>query len=337
MLLKTPNARACIVYAHGLGSNKLEALSLAKFFPKHAFDICAFDFSGSGRSEGNFTSYGLLEQGDINAILSYLDANYTYDSYVLWGRSMGSVSMVLSQGNSLHKKVRCLVLDSPFSSFEKVAVEIASKKSFIPQFMMELLIEPLKEYCSTQHSIDPFQIDILQSLRKIDAKVLLLYSKNDSVVSHCHALELAKHCRRTPVQIEIEEDHNMQRSRETHTQILHFIDRCLNDCTRKTLVSRSKGISVASKGKDPSIRTNSKVKLTISEASLESCGRSIKTISSLNRSIDYSKRLETDTSPNKRRKIGAITSVCHDDRLSRLANKENIKPSLNMMRKNRFR
>lgn len=64
---------------------------------------------------------------------------------------MGSVSVVLSQGTKLHKKVRCLVLDSPFSSFEKVAVEIASKKSFIPQFMMELLIEPLKDYCSTQH------------------------------------------------------------------------------------------------------------------------------------------------------------------------------------------
>jgi hypothetical protein len=69
---------------------------------------------------------------------------------------MGSVSMVLSQGTTLHKKISCLILDSPFSSFEKVAVEIASKKSFIPQFMMELLIEPLKEFCSTQHEIDPF-------------------------------------------------------------------------------------------------------------------------------------------------------------------------------------
>jgi pimeloyl-ACP methyl ester carboxylesterase len=114
---------------------------------------------------------------------------------------MGSVSMVLSQGTSLHKKVRCLVLDSPFSSFEKVSIEIASKKSFIPQFMMGLLIEPLKDYCSSQHSIDPFQMDILKSLQKIDCKILLLYSKNDSVVSHSHALEIAKHCRRTPVQI----------------------------------------------------------------------------------------------------------------------------------------
>lgn len=78
MLLRTTSARACIIYAHGLGSNKLEALSLAKFFPKHGFDICSFDFSGSGRSEGHFTSYGLLEQQDVHAVLAYLDKNCSY-------------------------------------------------------------------------------------------------------------------------------------------------------------------------------------------------------------------------------------------------------------------
>lgn len=50
MILKTKKASSCIVYAHGLGSNKLEALPLAKFFPRHGYDICSFDFSSSGRS-----------------------------------------------------------------------------------------------------------------------------------------------------------------------------------------------------------------------------------------------------------------------------------------------
>jgi len=53
---------------------------------------------------------------------------------------MGSVSIMLSQSKNPHPKVSCLVLDSPFSSFEKVSIEIASKKSFIPQFMLGLLI-----------------------------------------------------------------------------------------------------------------------------------------------------------------------------------------------------
>jgi hypothetical protein len=61
---------------------------------------------------------------------------------------MGSVSIILSQGFLPHTKINCIILDSPFSSFQKVAVEIASKKSSIPQFMMEILIEPLKTFCN---------------------------------------------------------------------------------------------------------------------------------------------------------------------------------------------
>lgn len=49
----------CIIYAHGLGSNKLEGLHLANNISHTCnFDICAFDFSGSGKSEGDYTTYG---------------------------------------------------------------------------------------------------------------------------------------------------------------------------------------------------------------------------------------------------------------------------------------
>ena len=68
---------------------------MASYYLKHGFDICSFDFSSSGRSDGNYTSYGLQ---DIHSILEYLDKNYLYNKYVLWGRSMGSVSIILSQG-----------------------------------------------------------------------------------------------------------------------------------------------------------------------------------------------------------------------------------------------
>jgi pimeloyl-ACP methyl ester carboxylesterase len=117
MLLTTKHANTCIVYAHGLGSNKLEALSIAKSFLKQGYDVCSFDFSSSGRSEGDYTSYGLLEQDDVHAVLATLDNGFRYDKYVLWGRSMGSAAIILSQGSSPHRKVDCLILDSPFSSF----------------------------------------------------------------------------------------------------------------------------------------------------------------------------------------------------------------------------
>ena len=51
----------CIVYLHGLGSSRLEALSIAQNLPKH-YSLCMFDMSGSGKSQGEFVTYGLKEQ-----------------------------------------------------------------------------------------------------------------------------------------------------------------------------------------------------------------------------------------------------------------------------------
>lgn len=87
----------CILYAHGLGSNKLEALSIAKHFLKHHCDLCSFDFSGSGRSEGDLTTYGLNEKNDLLAVLQHLEMTEKYERIVLWGRSMGAVAVILSQ------------------------------------------------------------------------------------------------------------------------------------------------------------------------------------------------------------------------------------------------
>lgn len=249
MLIRSPRSSCCIVYAHGLGSNKLEALSITKYFIKHGFDMCSFDFSSSGRSQGEYTSYGMREQDDISAVLGHLDGHFRYERYILWGRSMGSVAIILNQGKCFNKKVICIVLDSPFSSFEKIAVQLASKKSFIPEFMLEILIQPLKSYFKLHHPVNPFEIDVCQHIQKIDTRILIVYSKNDTVVQHSHSIALSKLCKKNPLEVEIKEDHNMERSRSTHKKILVFIDQCIDEQERRVRMSQSKnrGISVTSK------------------------------------------------------------------------------------------
>ncbi len=50
--------------------------------------------------------------------------------------------------------------------------------------MIGVVIEPLKSFYGTQHSINPFEIDVVGRIKKIDCKILLVYSKNDSVVNY---------------------------------------------------------------------------------------------------------------------------------------------------------
>lgn len=148
-------------------------------------NVCAFDFAGSGRSEGDHTTYGVREQDDINAVLAWLDATRQFSKYVLWGRSMGGTSILMSQTRITNEKVQCIVLDSPFSSFERVATEIASKSSIVPSVLISLMMDPLrKEFERHYPHLNPFNLDILSTVEKIDTKMIIMYSRNDRIVSY---------------------------------------------------------------------------------------------------------------------------------------------------------
>lgn len=45
---------------------------------------------------------------------------------------MGGVSAVLYYSKFKNPYVKCMVLDSPFCSFEQVAIELAAKRSIVP-------------------------------------------------------------------------------------------------------------------------------------------------------------------------------------------------------------
>jgi predicted acyl esterase len=59
-----PQPALTILFMHGYGSNRLECASLLRALPEE-WAVCAFDFSGSGKSEGDLVTYGAKEKEDI--------------------------------------------------------------------------------------------------------------------------------------------------------------------------------------------------------------------------------------------------------------------------------
>jgi pimeloyl-ACP methyl ester carboxylesterase len=47
-----------IIYLHGSGGSKLDAMSLIQCIPKYNVAIAAFDFAGCGNSEKQYITYG---------------------------------------------------------------------------------------------------------------------------------------------------------------------------------------------------------------------------------------------------------------------------------------
>jgi alpha/beta superfamily hydrolase len=64
------------------------------------------DFSGSGKSEGNFVTLGINEENDLNYAIGFLDEVFTFKEYAIWGRSMGAVTALLYQINASKHPIR---------------------------------------------------------------------------------------------------------------------------------------------------------------------------------------------------------------------------------------
>lgn len=81
-----------ILFCHCNASNRLECMQYLEFLPSD-YAIAGFDFLGCGNSEGDYITLGIKESQQIRTIAKVLDDQFR--KVVLWGRSMGAVSVLM--------------------------------------------------------------------------------------------------------------------------------------------------------------------------------------------------------------------------------------------------
>ena len=85
---------------------------------------------------------GVNESKDLSAVIQYVAEKYNVKKFSLWGRSMGAVTGIyylITKYKEDVKKIRVTscIIDSPFSDLHKLILEIASKRSNLPQFVFQ--------------------------------------------------------------------------------------------------------------------------------------------------------------------------------------------------------
>lgn len=61
-----------VIYLPGNSSSRCEALPLIQYLLPMNITVFAFDFSGSGNSEGDYISLGYYEKDDVKDVIKYL-------------------------------------------------------------------------------------------------------------------------------------------------------------------------------------------------------------------------------------------------------------------------
>ena len=108
--------RPAVVICHGLGASKADFTGLAADFVKADFHVLLFDFRAHGDSEGFRTSFGNLEQRDLQGALRFLKTMPGVDPgrIGVYGFSMGGSVAILTAAKDT--AIRAVASDSAFTS-----------------------------------------------------------------------------------------------------------------------------------------------------------------------------------------------------------------------------
>ena len=89
---KTP----LVILFHGYGGEKTSLIREAKVFLQLGTSVLLVDFRGSGESSESYTTIGFREADDVAAVMRHARFNLHHPSVVLYGQSMGAVSILRS-------------------------------------------------------------------------------------------------------------------------------------------------------------------------------------------------------------------------------------------------
>ncbi|MDO4540676.1 MAG: alpha/beta hydrolase [Syntrophomonadaceae bacterium] len=197
LLAVPPQPRMLLIACHGFRGGKENAgriYGLGADLNAIGIGLLAFDFSGSGQSEGSFDTMTLSRQAsDLKAVMSWARANYALP-LVLLGRSFGGSTVIA--GGAEDKAVAGYVLWSTPVWLEQTFAAILPDAYCRLKNGQRIEIQQDGDCYALgpEMAADLSVIDLHAALDAIgDRPVLIVHARDDEVVAVANALELKRH------------------------------------------------------------------------------------------------------------------------------------------------
>lgn len=199
----SPRRRLVFLVAHGNGGNISHRLGLAAALLRTGANVLLFDYRGYGRSDGVPGEQGTYR--DAEAALAWLRENgFASTDVIAYGESLGGgVAAELATRHPLAG----FVLQSTFTSTPDLGKELFP---WLPV-----------------HALAHYRYETLRKLPKVNAPVLVLHSRVDSIVPFAHGERNFAVANEPKLFVELAGDHNDPIEQEPGfgTALEHFLGR----------------------------------------------------------------------------------------------------------------
>jgi alpha-beta hydrolase superfamily lysophospholipase len=181
--LPHPQARGVVLIFHGYTNCKANLLGEAAGFHELGYACLLVDFPGSGGSEGDTTTIGYREAGDVACCIAYARAQWPGQALILYGQSMGAAAVL--RARAVHGTTAdALILECPFDRLLST-VKARFRAYGLPSFPAARL---MVFWGGVQFGYNGFAHNPVDYAAAVDCPVLLLHGSDDRRVT-CDQVE----------------------------------------------------------------------------------------------------------------------------------------------------
>lgn len=125
---------AVIIILHGHAGHRGALMADAKILNSHGYGCLLIDMRNHGKSEGEFTSFGLYEWQDVQGAVNYLQerADVNPNKIGLMGHSMGGAAAIFSAANI--PEIKAVIAESSFATVQDNIASGVRQLAQLPSF-----------------------------------------------------------------------------------------------------------------------------------------------------------------------------------------------------------
>lgn len=173
--------RACLVIP-GWTDKKEYMYAESKLFYDLGYTVLIPDQRCHGMSEGEYVSFGVNEKLDMLKWLEYLNSN-AYEDIVVFGRSMGAATAMLTACFSKETHVCCAIEDSGYTSlYEQLSSRIFLAAPWLSQSISRFFMSLVSKKIKKEAGFNIEEASPIKYLPKCKLPMLFIHGKADAVV-----------------------------------------------------------------------------------------------------------------------------------------------------------
>lgn len=255
-----------VIYMHGNASARVEVLPQLTCLLALGVAVFAFDFAGSGKSDGEHVSLGYYEREDLMCVVAHLRATDVVSTIALWGRSMGAgecdlallscfvitvvdvwcipfaqhlihhipcalLSVTALMHGDRDPSIAGMVLDSPFADLSRLCEEMVEKARDqginVPGFVSSVAIRMIRGSVRRQADFDIKDVSPISHVEHCFIPALFVAAENDDFIPKAHSMSLYDVYAGDANMIVVDGDHNSNRPRFMFDSVSIFLQAAL--------------------------------------------------------------------------------------------------------------